>query len=101
MKRVIYKYPLIPGKFEYQLPKGAQVLSAAFQKGAGLMMWAEIPVEYTVHQLPMDAIPIEIHTMVVVGTGSVWPLDYRQARFIGTCMTEEHDLVFHVYEVLK
>lgn len=113
--QVVYKYPVpLRDEFTLLLPADATVLSAAFQHGR--------PTMWVRHELD----PERIHeacerTFMMVGTGHTFhdrkinmatgkisePADTDAIcivdgyRFVATFMTDDQDLVLHLFEVLS
>lgn len=81
--RTIHKYPLGPGPItEVEVPRGGRVVHVALQRNVPCA-WVEVD----------DARPVETRRFDIVGTGtSVWQGDH-----VGTFMTADDALVFHVY----
>jgi hypothetical protein len=88
MKQV-WKFVLSGTLGNYLMPKGAQLLSVAEQRG-DVCLWALVD----------PSAPKECRILSVVGTG--W--DYSpslNAKFIGTVLLDHGTLVFHVFEEIE
>jgi len=89
MYKRIYKYPVKPGKFEIELPRGARVLSVATQKNDAVM-WVLLD--------PNERV-MEKRRFATIGTGhdadvvSGW-------NFVGTFQLDDGALVFHLFDAL-
>ena len=85
----IFKYEIVGSVNEIELPKGAEVLSVAFQSHK-IFMWAKVDTEAKT----------EIRNFEVFGTGHKMTRDMGiDYKFIGTAHMS-NGLVFHVFERL-
>ncbi len=83
----IYKYPLaLTDRQTVRVPLGALVLSVAEQAGR-LCLWAVVDA---------DEKETEERVIFVVGTGNPLPEDF--GAFVGTVVTADGALVWHVFE---
>lgn len=86
--KTIWKYTLeITDRQSISMPIRADILSVAVQNDQ-ICLWAS--VETTEEELRRE--------IVIVGTGNQMPED--RMRFIGTVLTHQDALVWHIYEVL-
>lgn len=85
----IWKQELKPGLHTYALPKGAQILSVEMQRGIAQMWFLCSPTETE----------REPRRLLLTGTGHIISGQGTHS-FIGTMMTENRTLVFHVFEVI-
>jgi len=82
----IWKMELKPGVAAYDLPKGARILSVAFQRGAPQMWFMCNP-------------SAEHEKRIIVFTGTGHEIEeIGEHKFVGTMMTEDQNFVFHVLE---
>lgn len=96
MKR-IFKYPLPmevdgplarwKGRFEIELPVGAEILTVQAQ-GNVPVLWATVDPEA----------PKEKRKMLLLNTGAEIPPDASYTRYIGTYQLNGGGLVFHLFE---
>jgi hypothetical protein len=84
--KVIWKYPLSPGRTQLEMPSGAQVLCVQLQ-GRSPVMWALVD----------DAIEKEKRDFAVYGTGWDLPDKTEDLNYYGTFQVD--GLVFHVFEI--
>ncbi len=83
----VWKMELRPEHNTYLVPKGAKILSVGLQRGTA-QMWFLCDERATEK---------ETRRIVFVGTGH--PIeDHGALKFIGTIMTGDQSLVFHVFE---
>jgi hypothetical protein len=82
--KTVWKFPVTPGPFEVEMPKGAQVLSVQVQGGEPFM-WALVD----------DQAPKEKRSFNTVGTGHDSD-EIQNWRFVGTFQLGP--LVFHLFE---
>lgn len=87
MRRTIWKYEVMPGVFDLNMPAGARVLSVQVQRGKPYI-WA----------LCCPDNEIEKRRFCALGTGHACPEDIESARFVGTFQFEDRALVFHLFE---
>jgi len=92
MSQVIWKFKLLPEPDvnEFELPRGAQVLTVQVQRGEP-HMWVLCDPE----------VPKSLRKFMVVGTGHVFDLPAHRlgCPYIGTFQLEGGALVFHVFEI--
>ena len=81
----VYKYEISPSVALVEMPKAAEILSAAFQ-GQTLMVWAKV----------FPDTPIVKRRFHVAPTGHDLPNDFQWAKFVGTVFLGS--LVFHVWD---
>lgn len=114
--QVVYKYPIpLKDEFTLLLPADATVLSAAFQHGRPVM-WVRHDSD-----VPRETEALRVRTFMMVGTGQTFhdrkinmatgkisePGDTGAIhivdgyRFVATFMTDDQDLVLHLFEVLS
>ena len=74
----------------FDIPKGANIISAAWDPKTGPCIWVEIPDKTA---------PKEERKLLVVGTGHALPAE--RGRFIGTVVEHDSGLVWHIYEEAK
>lgn len=84
---VVHKAALTPGTNVLRLPLGTEFLSVAMQRGTPTL-W---------YRRPVFPPTMEARAVYLTGTGHEFPED--DYRFIGTMMTEDHNFVFHVFEI--
>lgn len=84
MNTVVWKTELGPGQRLYNMPKGAELLSVAIQRGVPTLWFRCDP----------DA-PKESRNLLLIGTGQAFPGNWR---FVGTMLTEDQNFVFHVFD---
>lgn len=86
---VIYKYPLsVAGEQLLDMPKGANILTVAMQRGA-VYIWAIVDPEAAKEQ----------RTIAVIGAGH--PLgDLARLDYIGSVQADYGQLILHVFERL-
>lgn len=89
MTKVIWKTTLKFGLVEYNLPKGAKILSAALQ-GDHIMAWFLCSPEEQER---------EPRKLLLTGTGHQF--DEAAYRFVGTVLTDGGTFVWHVFEVVS
>ncbi len=83
----IYKYTIDPSSPGIEMPKGAEILTAAFQ-GESFCIWAKVDAEATT----------ETRRFYVFGTGHVMHADLGiNYKYIGTGFMR-NGLVFHAFE---
>lgn len=85
----IWKYKVLPldGPQRYDMPEGAQIISAGLDPQEDMCFWALVD----------SSAPLEERTIWCVGTG--WPLDELEmpdARFIGTIRHDPY--MWHIFE---
>lgn len=83
MNLTVWKFPLTAPNVVLEMPKGAEILHIADQRGTP-HMWARCDPEA----------PIELRRFIVTGTGQPCP----SSKHIGTFLLDGGDLVFHVFE---
>lgn len=81
----ILKYPITPGKFEIELPRGAKVLTVQAQRGKGCM-WVAVEEEY------------KTTARRFLGIGTGWSVDrlLNKFKYLGTW--QEGPYVWHLFE---
>lgn len=91
MPRTIWKFPLqVQARQTVCMPKGAKILSYAYNRASGLCLWAEVDPQ----QLQLaEAVNRNIF---IIGTGHEVPIG---AVFLGTAFLDDGTLVLHCYEV--
>lgn len=82
----IFKYELNLNKTLYELPAGAEVLSAEVQ-GNKIVCWARVDPEE----------PNVYHHILIYGTGWYIPEEHENATFVSTVLVGP-DLIFHVFD---
>lgn len=83
----VYKYVINPDVSALELPRGAKILSVAFQRD-DFCMWAKVDTEAE----------IETRAFRVFGTGHDIPRNMGiNYRFVGTAHMD-NGLVFHAFE---
>lgn len=87
--KTIWKYTLSPNQAEFEMPKGAKILSVQVQHD-NVCMWVELEGTET---------NFETRIIETFGTGQV--MDEKKREFIGTFQLHGGTLVFHVYELLE
>ena len=93
--RMIYKYVMSDGKedrngnYVFDLPKGAKILSVAFQRSR-LVFWADFDASCKNE--------LESRSLFIVGTGIPYEKDAGKLIPVGTAITEGGDFVFHLFE---
>ncbi len=93
--RIIHKYVMSDGKedrngnFVFDLPKGAKILSVAFQRSR-LVFWADFEISCKNE--------LEPRLLYIVGTGIPYEKGAGKLMQIGTAVTEGGDFVFHLFE---
>jgi hypothetical protein len=87
VKHTIWKYEIMPGVFDLNMPAGARILSVQVQRGKPYV-WA----------LCCPDNEIEKRRLCVVGTGHSTPENIENARFVGTFQLNGGELVFHLFE---
>ena len=80
----IFKYQLQRGGQTFQMPSGAQILSAQFQRGE-LCLWALVD----------ERAKLEMRSFVVLGTGQPTTLNLRH---ISTVQSDDQSFVWHIFE---
>lgn len=86
MALTVWKFPLeITDVQDIAMPAGAQILTAAEQRGV-LCLWAIVD----------PARPNLLMRVTIVGTGHTAPGE-DEADYIGTVLTSGGDLVWHVF----
>ena len=86
----IYKYDLVWGHTDLELPTGSQILSFDIQYGVP-RIWALVD--------PHPNIRKETRRFVLYGTGHEVAEDKYDLMFIGTALMDDGALVWHVFEV--
>ena len=81
----VWKFAIGDPESPISLPRGAEILSVAVQRGV-VCLWALVDPEQ----------PREDRHLVVAGTGQDVP-DER-GRFLGTVLLADGDLVFHIWD---
>ena len=85
---VVHKFPIpLQTQFTLELPVEHKVLQVAMQANEP-MIWILVETNDTAQ---------EICTFLVVGTG--YPLKRKDAIYIGTFLTRNDSLVFHVFQI--
>ena len=91
MAKKIFKYPIqVTDTQKVKMPALAEILTAQFQEGYGLCLWALVDPE-------MD---VEEKTIVIYGTGHSTDLHDMNYNYIGTVQERNGALVWHVFELL-
>jgi hypothetical protein len=86
----VYKYPLVMADDQHiELPRGAGILCVKIQNGT-ICLWALVNPEARK----------EKRTIAIRGTGHPIDDDFEH-NYLGTVMTHEMQLVFHVFEILN
>lgn len=91
MSSIIYKYSILPGGQEIQLPKEAKVLDVQAQRGEP-QMWVLLD----------PAAPTCARHFVALPTGR--PFEVKEAHrldYIGTFQLQEGYLVYHLFETME
>ena len=84
--KTIYKYPLIIGDQDIEMPKGAQILTVQVQNDMPCL-WA----------LVAPSNPPELKRITVAGTGhNIFEVDLL--AYVGTFQLHGGELVFHVFQ---
>ena len=84
----IFKYELTHPGLTILLPLGAEILDVQYQYH-GFMMWAKID----------NTEPLVERRFLIFGTG--WELPDVEMKYISTVLSENGDLVWHVFETFK
>lgn len=89
----IYKYPLEITDIQYiAMPVDSRILSVGNQYG-NVTLWAKVATE------DQGATPMSLVRIGIFGTGNILPDDLAGAIFIGTVITENGQLIWHVWEM--
>ena len=89
----IYKYPIKTADIQdVSMPVNRQILSVHSQYGS-LTLWVKVTVE------DQGATPMGLVRIGVFGTGHPLPKDITEATFIGTVVTENGQLIWHVWKM--
>lgn len=89
----IYKYPIQTVDIQYvSMPVNKRILSAHSQYGS-LTLWAKVTME------DQGSTPMGLVRIGVFGTGRPLPDDIADATFIGTVVTFNDQLIWHVWEM--
>lgn len=88
MKRTIWKYTLRGSREAKKMPQGAQILTAAEQRG-DICVWALVD----------PTAPLVERAFTVVGTGKDADHLTDAAQYVGTVLLVHGALVFHVFDL--
>lgn len=86
--KVIYKYELNNALNYVEIPVGAEFLAIA-QQNKKIQAW---------FLCPLDA-PYEMRSFAIITTGMHIANSFTKKDYLGTIMTSDHSLVFHIFEV--
>lgn len=82
----IWKYPVLTGFFEHDMPEGSEILDVQMQNGRPVM-WALVEPTREKHT----------RSFFVVGTGRAFD-DDDVCRYVGSFQTVDGMFVFHLFE---
>ena len=83
--KTIWKYGIIPGRCDVQMPLGSKVLSAGLDPIGNMCIWVEVDTEN----------PIMNYNVLGIGTGWEITVDLSEFKFIDT--VTHGDFVWHIY----
>lgn len=84
---VIWKFDVLPDKFECEMPEGAAILTVQTQ-GSEPKMWALVD----------PTRPRKTRRFATFATGQPVP-DGGDLRYVGTFQLDGGDLIFHLFEI--